>query len=110
MREFGALSEAIKTKAIRVGADMIANFKNSFKSGVKIAYGTDSGVSPHGNNGKEGVLMAQAGMKNAEILKSATVYGADLIGMSASLGTIEQGKIADIIAFNGNPLNDIKEL
>ena len=104
------MSEAIKTKAIRVGADMIANFKNSFKSGVKIAYGTDSGVSPHGNNGKEGVLMAQAGMKNAEILKSATVYGADLIGMSASLGTIEQGKIADIIAFDGNPLNDIKEL
>ncbi|OUR62312.1 Xaa-Pro dipeptidase [Colwellia sp. 39_35_sub15_T18] len=104
------MSEAIKAKAIRVGADMIDNFKNAFKSGVKIAYGTDSGVSPHGNNGKEGVLMARAGMKNSEILKSATVYGADLIGMSTSLGTIEQGKIADIIAFDGNPLKNIEEL
>ncbi len=104
------MSEAIKAKAIRVGADMTANFINSFKSGVKIAYGTDSGVSPHGNNGKEGVLMAQAGMANSAILKSATINAADLIGMSDSLGTLEQGKIADIIAFDGNPLNNIKEL
>lgn len=104
------MSDAIKAKAIRVGGDMIANFKNSYKSGVNIAYGTDSGVSPHGHNGKEGVLMAQAGMKNSDILKSATVNAADLIDMSASLGTLEQGKIADIIAFDGNPLNDIKEL
>ena len=104
------MSEAIKAKAIRVGADMTANFKNSFKSGVKIAYGTDSGVSRHGNNGKEGVLMAQAGMKNSDILKSATVNAADLIGMSDSLGTLEQGKIADIIAFDGNPLKNIEEL
>jgi imidazolonepropionase-like amidohydrolase len=104
------MSEAIKAKAIRVGADMTANFKNSFKAGVKIAYGTDSGVSRHGNNGKEGVLMAQAGMKNSEILKSATINAADLIGMSDSLGTLEQGKIADIIAFDGNPLKNIEEL
>ena len=104
------MSEAIKAKAIRVGGDMIANFINSFKSGVNIAYGTDSGVSPHGNNGKEGVLMAKAGMANSDILKSATVNAADLINMSASLGTLEQGKIADIIAFDGNPLNDINEL
>lgn len=104
------MSEAIKAKAIRVGADMTANFKNSFRAGVKIAYGTDSGVSRHGNNGKEGVLMAQAGMKISEILKSATVNAADLIGMSDSLGTLEQGKIADIIAFDGNPLNNIEEL
>lgn len=104
------MSDVIKVKALRAGADMTANFKKSYKSGVKIAYGTDSGVSRHGNNGKEGVLMAQAGMKNSEILKSATVNAADLIGMSKSLGTVEQGKIADIIAFDGNPLKDIKEL
>ena len=104
------MSEAIKAKAIRVGADMTENFKNSFKSGVKIAYGTDSGVSHHGNNGKEGVLMAQAGMKNSDILKSATVNAADLIGMSNSLGTLERGKIADIIAFDGSPLKNIEEL
>lgn len=104
------MSEAIKAKAIRVGADMTANFKNAVRGGVKIAYGTDSGVSPHGSNGKEGVLMAQAGMKNSEILKSATLYAADLIGMSDSLGTLEVGKIADIIAFDGNPLITIEEL
>ncbi|GAA6173371.1 amidohydrolase family protein [Colwellia sp. KU-HH00111] len=104
------MSDAIKTKAIRVGADMTANFKKSFKSGVKIAYGTDSGVSPHGNNGKEGVLMAQAGMSHSDILVAATLHAADLIGMSDSLGTITTGKIADIIAFDGNPLNNIEEL
>jgi imidazolonepropionase-like amidohydrolase len=104
------MSDAIKAKAIRVGADMIANFKNAFKAGVKIAYGTDSGVSRHGNNGKEGVLMAEAGMKNSDILKSATVNAADLIGMSDSLGTLEQGKIADIIAFDASPLKNIEEL
>ena len=104
------MSDAIKAKAIRVGADMTANFKNSFKSGVNIAYGTDSGVSPHGNNGKEGVLMAQAGMKNSDILVAATINAADLIGMSDSLGTLTQGKIADIIAFDGNPLINIEEL
>lgn len=70
---------------------MIANFKNSFKSGVKIAYGTDSGVSPYGNNGKEGVLMAQAGIKNSDILVAATINAADLIGMSDSLRTLAQG-------------------
>ena len=104
------MSDAIKAKAIRVGADMTANFKNSIKAGVNIAYGTDSGVSPHGQNGKEAVLMSQAGMSNVEILKSATVNAADLINLSSSLGTIEQGKIADIIAFDGNPLNNIEEL
>jgi imidazolonepropionase-like amidohydrolase len=104
------MSEAIKAKAIRVGGDMIANFKNSFKAGVKIAYGTDSGVSHHGINGQEAVLMSKAGMKNSDILKSATVNAADLINMSDSLGTLEVGKIADVIAFDGNPLKNINEL
>jgi imidazolonepropionase-like amidohydrolase len=104
------LSPAIRAKAIRVGADMTANFKRSYKSGVKIAYGTDSGVSKHGNNGKEAVLMHEAGMSAKDILKSATVNAADLIGKSKSLGTIEVGKIADIIAMHGSPLVDIKEL
>ncbi|MDO6507104.1 amidohydrolase family protein [Colwellia sp. 4_MG-2023] len=104
------MSEAIKLKAIRVGSDMTETFKKAYKAGVKIAYGTDSGVSHHGDNGKEGVLMAQAGMKNSDVLKSATVNAADLIGMSASLGTLAPGKIADIIAFDDNPLKDIKAL
>ena len=104
------MSPAISAKAIRVGGDMIENFKRSYKSGVKIAYGTDSGVSKHGDNGKEAVLMFNAGMKAQDILKSATINAADLIGKSDSLGTIEVGKIADIIAMDNSPLKDIKEL
>jgi len=104
------MSAAISAKAIRVGGDMIANFKRSYKSGVKIAYGTDSGVSKHGNNGKEAVLMYEAGMSVQDVLKAATINAADLIGKSKSLGTIEVGKVADIIAMHASPLKDIKEL
>ena len=104
------MSPAISAKAIRVGGDMMINFKQAYKSGVKIAYGTDSGVSKHGNNAREAVLMFNAGMKPQDILKSATIHAADLIGKSTSLGTIEAGKIADIIATHDNPLNDITAL
>ncbi len=104
------MSPAISAKAIRVGGDMITNFKRSYQSGVKIAYGTDCGVSKHGSNAKEAVLMFNAGMKPQEILKTATVHAADLIGQSKSLGTIEAGKIADIIATDESPLKNIKEL
>ncbi len=104
------MSPAISAKAIRVGGDMIENFKRSYKSGVKIAYGTDSGVSKHGDNGKEAVLMFNAGMKAQDILKSATINAADLIGKSESLGTIEAGKLADIIAMDNSPLKDMNEL
>ena len=76
----------------------------------KIAFGTDSGVSKHGINAQEAVLMYQAGMTTPDILKSATVNGADLIGMSDKLGTIEPGKFADIIATHASPLKNIKEL
>lgn len=104
------MSPAISAKAIRVGGDMIENFKRAHKSGVKIAYGTDSGVSKHGGNGKEAVLMFEAGMTPQSILKSATVNTADLLGKSDSIGTLEVGKVADIIATHGSPLSDIKEL
>lgn len=104
------MSEAIRSKAIRVGGDMMTNFKASYDAGVKIAFGTDSGVSTHGINAREAVLMKEAGMSEADILKSATVNAADLIGMSSSLGTIESGKFADIIATDGSALADISEL
>ncbi|WP_434938972.1 amidohydrolase family protein [Shewanella sp. HL-SH8] len=103
-------SPAIKEKAIRVGGDMMDNFKASYKAGVKIAYGTDSGVSHHGDNAKEAVLMHAAGMTNMDILKSATVNAAELIDMSATLGTLEKGKYADIIATSQSPLDNIETL
>lgn len=104
------MSPAISAKAIRVGGDMITNFKRVHQSGVKIAYGTDSGVSKHGNNGKEAVLMHQAGMSVQDILKSATVHSADLLGKSKTLGTLEVGKTADVIATHGSPYKNIIEL
>lgn len=104
------MSAPIKAKAIRVGADMLANFEKSYKAGVKIAFGTDSGVSKHGINAQEAVLMHQAGMTTADILKSATVNAADLIDMSDKLGTIETGKYADIIALDSSPLDNIAQL
>ncbi|WP_444925962.1 amidohydrolase family protein [Microbulbifer sp. TRSA002] len=104
------LSEAQKEKAIRVGTDMRGNFRKAVNAGVKIAFGTDSGVSKHGINAREAVLMSEAGMDNMTILQSATVNAADLIDMSDSLGTIESGKYADIIATDSSPLDNIDEL
>ncbi|WP_144213106.1 metal-dependent hydrolase family protein [Shewanella donghaensis] len=108
--EGGFMSDAIKAKAIRVGHDMQNNFSSAYKAGVKIAFGTDSGVSHHGDNAKEAILMSQGGMSNQDILVSATINGADLIDMSASLGTLEQGKQADIIAMKSSPLDNISAL
>ena len=104
------MSPAIKEKAIAVNAAMKGNFYKSYKAGVKIAFGTDSGVSPHGTNAQEAVLMVNAGMPEMEVIKSATVNAADLLDMSSSVGTIEAGKFADIIAVNGSPLENIQEL
>lgn len=104
------LPPVIAKKAIRVGGDMMAHFSVAYKKGVKIAFGTDSGVSKHGINAEEAVLMHQAGMSEMDILKSATVNAADLADMSDSLGTLEAGKLADIIAMDASPLKDIKEL
>ncbi|SDK62431.1 metal-dependent hydrolase family protein [Microbulbifer yueqingensis] len=104
------LTEAQKEKAIRVGNDMKGNFAKAVDAGVKIAFGTDTGVSKHGDNAREAVLMHQAGMDTMSIIQSATVNAADLLGMTDSIGTLEVGKQADIIATDGSPLADIEEL
>jgi len=104
------MSPAIKEKAIATGAAMKRNFKTSYEAGVKIAYGTDSGVSKHGTNAQEAVLMVEAGMPEMDVIKTATVNAADLLDMSADIGTIEAGKYADIIAVDSSPLDDISQL
>ncbi len=104
------MSDAIREKAIRVSKDMIGNFERVHAAGVNIAYGTDSGVSRHGTNAEEAVLMVENGMSEMEVLVSATINAADLIDMSDQIGTIEAGKFADIIAVDGSPLADISEL
>lgn len=104
------MSDAIREKAIRVGRDMAGNFGKAYKAGVNIAYGTDSGVSQHGTNAEEAVLMVEAGMPAMDVIVAATVNAADLIDMSESLGTLERGKHADIIAVDASPLENIEAL
>ncbi|KVW99869.1 metal-dependent hydrolase family protein [Shewanella frigidimarina] len=104
------MSPAIKAKAVRVGGDMMKNFSAAYKAGVNIAYGTDSGVSHHGDNAKEAVLMSKAGMSNEDILVSTTINSAKLIDMSDKLGTLQVGKYADIIATQKSPLEQIEAL
>ena len=104
------MAPEVREKAVRVGNDMAGNFEKAHKAGVRVAYGTDSGISPHGTNAEEAVLMVEAGMSEMDVLVAATINAADLVGMSDSIGTIETGKFADIIAVDGSPLADISEL
>ena len=97
----------IRPKAIEVGPQIQATFGKAYKAGVKIAFGTDSGVSPHGDNAKEFMYMVEAGMPPYEAIKSATVAASDLLRISENYGTLEKGKMADIVAVKGDPLKDI---
>ncbi len=78
--------------------------------GVKVAFGTDAGVSKHGRNADEFELMVKYGMTPSQALVAATVNGADLLGLSAEVGTLEPGKRADLIAVSGDPLADVTVL
>lgn len=100
----------IRPKAIEVGPQIQETFSKAYKAGVKIAFGTDSGVSPHGDNAKEFFYMVEAGMPEYEAIKSATVAASDLLRVSEKYGTLESGKMADIVAVKGDPLKDIKIL
>jgi imidazolonepropionase-like amidohydrolase len=91
--------------ALKQQDDMV---RRALANGVKIALGTDAAVYPHGNNAVEFVLMAADGMPLAQALRAGTSSAADLIGVSAKLGTLETGKLADVVAVPGNPLEDIK--
>lgn len=97
-------------KAIATGPKIQSTFAKAYKAGVKIAFGTDAGVFAHGKNYKEFEYMVEAGMPAMEAIQSATLSAATLLGISDRTGSIEKGKIADIIAVNGDPLQDIKVL
>jgi imidazolonepropionase-like amidohydrolase len=82
-------------------------FRNALKIGIKISFGTDAAVFPHGQNAKEFKLMVDLGMKPLDALKSATASDAELLGIAQKVGTLEKGKLADIIAMPGDPTADI---
>lgn len=104
------LTPAQAAKALDVGERMKVSFGNAVKNGVKVAFGTDSGVSAHGTNAYEFKLMVDAGMPAADAIKAATVNAADLLDRGNRIGTLEAGKDADIIAVSKSPIEDVTEL
>ncbi|MCB0653884.1 MAG: amidohydrolase family protein [Saprospiraceae bacterium] len=101
---------AIQEKIRQVTPVVEASFRRALKGNVKIAFGTDSGVSKHGTNAREFEIMVRYGMDPEQAIKAATVNAADLLGMSDKIGTLEKGKLADIIAVEGDPLKNISTL
>ncbi|GAO41527.1 metal-dependent hydrolase family protein [Flavihumibacter petaseus] len=103
----GYYTDIVTPKALATGPQIQATFAKAYKAGVKIAFGTDAGVYAHGKNWLEFQYMTEAGMPMMEALQAATVAAADLLGASATIGSIETGKLADIIAVDGDPLKEI---
>lgn len=108
--EPGYYHPLVVPKARAIGPQIQKTFGEAYKRGVKIAFGTDAGVFYHGDNGKEFGFMVEAGMPALEAIQSATVTNAAILGMGDRIGTIEVGKLADIIAVEGNPLSDISAM
>jgi imidazolonepropionase-like amidohydrolase len=104
----GYYPAVVAAKAIAIGPQLQGTFAKAYKAGVKIAFGTDAGVYKHGMNWVEFTYMIEAGMKPMDAIKAATINAADLLGMKDQLGTIEAGKLADIVAVDGDPLKDSK--
>ncbi|HEX3808736.1 MAG TPA: amidohydrolase family protein [Rhizomicrobium sp.] len=104
------LNPSSAKKALAVAPIIQQNFHNAYLAGVKIAFGTDQGLAPHGTNAKEFALMVKYGMKPMDAIIAATGSAADLIGDTADIGSVQQGRYADIVAVNGDPLADITQL
>ena len=107
--KFGLPAENLEKEKM-VGQLQRENFAKAVKAGVKMAFGTDAGVYPHGDNARQFHYMVQFGMTPAQAIHAATSSAADLIGRSKDVGTIEQGKYADIIAVDTDPLADVRAL
>jgi len=98
---------ALQAKAKAATAARSEMFRNAVKMGIKISFGTDAAVYPHGQNAKEFKLMVDLGMSAIDALKSATSNDAELLGIGQKVGTLEKGKLADVIAMPGDPTSDI---
>ena len=106
----GYFPDVVRPKAAAVGPVIAGTFAKAYAAGVKIAFGTDTGVSPHGLNAEEFVYMVEGGMPPMEAIQSATAVTAELLGIAEEVGTLEVGKQADVIATRGDPLADISTL
>jgi imidazolonepropionase-like amidohydrolase len=105
----GMLPESIE-KEKKIGRLQRENFRRAFQAGAKIAFGTDAGVYPHGDNARQFAKMVEFGMKPLDAIQAATIRAADLIGWSGKVGALEPEHYADIIAVSGDPLSDVRVL
>ena len=103
------LPESIE-KEKKLGRLQRENFRKAFQAGAKMAFGTDSGVYPHGDNAKQFTKMVEWGMKPIDAIQASTINAADLIGWSEKVGSLEKGRYADLVAVDGNPLSDVRIL
>lgn len=103
----GFFPELVRPKAAAIGPIIEATFAKAYKAGVPIVFGTDTGVSPHGDNAEEFGLMVKGGMPPMEAIQSATSVAADFLGIGDTHGRLLSGRAADIVAVPGNPLDDI---
>lgn len=106
-REDGYFPEIVRPKAAAIGAKIQDTFARAYRAGVPIAFGTDMGVGPHGDNAREFIYMVEAGMPAAEALQAATIHAAEVLGVDDQ-GQVAPGMRADIIALAGDPLQDIQ--
>jgi imidazolonepropionase-like amidohydrolase len=103
----GFFPEIIRLKAEAIGPQIKGTFGKAYAAGVKIAFGTDAGVPAHGSNGREFILMVEAGMPPLETIRSATLTASVVLGVQGERGTFIAGKLADIVAVPGDPSEDI---
>ena len=106
----GYFPAIVRPKAAAIGPLIQKTFARAHENGVLIAFGTDSGVSAHGDNAQEFALMVEAGMSEMDAIRSATLNTAKLLNIDEQLGTISSGKLADMVAVKGDPLSDISLL
>jgi imidazolonepropionase-like amidohydrolase len=106
----GYFPAVVRPKAAAIGPQIQETFARAWKAGVKIAFGTDQGVAPHGDNANEFVYMVEAGMPPMAAIKASTLEAARLVDMEKEIGTVEAGKAADLVAVPGDPLADIKQM
>ena len=102
--------QKILDKEAKVGRTQRENFRRAVQAGVKLAFGTDAGVYPHGWNGKQFAKMVEWGLTPMQAIQTATVNAADLLGWADRVGSVQPGRFADIVAVDGDPLKDIHEL
>jgi imidazolonepropionase-like amidohydrolase len=100
----------VAAKAAAIGPQILGTARRAYKAGLKIAFGTDAGVYPHGENAREFELMMQAGMPPMFVIQAATTHAAELLKHDKDLGSVTAGRVVDLVAVPANPLDDVSVL